>query len=190
MAIQRLSMKDVTVLKNPGKCSEQLVWPENAPDARATITRVTMEPGSVSKRHAHAHSEIWLVERGSGRLLLRDGMQSELGAGDIILTPPGETRGVESTANEPLVYLAITTRKISRRPMPRKLPDKAPEALSQQFPARRHGGPSASAIACKIFKASAVPPASPFSKSRSVCPIVLVTCARHRTAMPRWRAKV
>jgi mannose-6-phosphate isomerase-like protein (cupin superfamily) len=110
MAIQRLSMKDVTVLKNPGKRSEQLVWPHNAPDARATLTRVTMEPGSVSKRHAHARSEqIWIVERGSGRLLLRDGMQSELRSGDIVRTPPGETHGVENTGNEPLVYLAITT---------------------------------------------------------------------------------
>ncbi len=36
-------------------------------------------------------------------------MQSELSAGDIILTPPGETHGVENTGNEPLVYLAITT---------------------------------------------------------------------------------
>jgi len=110
MPIQRLSISDVTVLKNPGKRSEQLVWPENAPDASVTITRVTMEPGSISEPHAHARSEqTWIVERGSGRILLEDGMQSDLQAGDIIRTPPGVPHGIRNTGNEPLVYLSITT---------------------------------------------------------------------------------
>jgi mannose-6-phosphate isomerase-like protein (cupin superfamily) len=109
MTIQRLSTRDVTVLENPGKRSEQLVWPHNAPEASVTITRVTMQPGSVSKRHAHPNSEqIWIVERGSGQLLL-DGAQSELNAGDIVRTPAGDIHGVENTGKKPLVYLAITT---------------------------------------------------------------------------------
>ena len=49
MPIQRLSSRDVTVLKNPGKRSEQLVWHRNAPEAAMTITRVTMEPGGSSR---------------------------------------------------------------------------------------------------------------------------------------------
>jgi mannose-6-phosphate isomerase-like protein (cupin superfamily) len=70
MPIQRLSARDVTVLKNPGKRSEQLVWHGNAPEAAMTITRVTMEPGAISTLHAHAKSEqIWLIERGGGTLL-------------------------------------------------------------------------------------------------------------------------
>jgi len=110
MAIQRLSIRDVTVLKNPGKVSEQLVWPRNAPDSLITITRVTMAPGAVSSRHSHSRAEqIWIVERGSGALLLAGGGQSVLHAGDIIRTPAGETHGVENTGREPLVYLAITT---------------------------------------------------------------------------------
>jgi hypothetical protein len=52
MPIQRLSARDVTVLKNPGKRSEQLVWHGNAPEAAMTITRVTMEPGATSTLHA------------------------------------------------------------------------------------------------------------------------------------------
>jgi quercetin dioxygenase-like cupin family protein len=110
MPIQRVSARDVTVLKNPGKCSEQLVWPHNLPDASVTITRVTMEPGSVSKPHTHTQSEqIWIVERGSGQLLLDAGKKTGLKAGDIIRTPPGEMHGIENTASEQLVYLAITT---------------------------------------------------------------------------------
>ncbi len=109
MPIQRLSIRDVTVLKNPGKSSEQLVWPHNLPDASVTVTRVTMEPGSISKPHTHARSEqIWIVERGSGQLLLEAGKKTGLKAGDIIWTPPGETHGVVNTGSEQLVYLAIT----------------------------------------------------------------------------------
>jgi len=109
MPIQRLSIKNVTVLQNPGKRSEQLVWPHNAPQASVTITRVTMEPSSISKPHTHPRSEqIWIVEHGSGQFL-GDGSQTGLKAGDIIRTPPGETHGVKNTGNEPLVYLAITT---------------------------------------------------------------------------------
>jgi mannose-6-phosphate isomerase-like protein (cupin superfamily) len=110
MAIQRLSARDVTVLVNPGKRSEQLVWHRNAPDSAITITRVTMEPGAVSTRHGHPRAEqIWLVERGTGTLLMDGDAEAELRAGDVIRTPPGETHGVINTGPEPLVYLAITT---------------------------------------------------------------------------------
>ena len=75
LTIQRLKIDEAVVLRNPGKKSVQIVWPENAPEALATITRVTMEPGAVSPRHSHARSEqIWIVERGSGRLLTANGM--------------------------------------------------------------------------------------------------------------------
>jgi mannose-6-phosphate isomerase-like protein (cupin superfamily) len=107
--VQRLSVQDVTVLTNPGKRSEQLVWHRNAPDASVTITRVTMQPGAVSTRHKHARSEqIWLVERGAGTLLLEGEAQVELRAGDVVRTPAGETHGVINTGKEPLIYLAIT----------------------------------------------------------------------------------
>jgi mannose-6-phosphate isomerase-like protein (cupin superfamily) len=110
MPIQRLSARDVTVLCNPGKDSEQLVWPKNAPESTMTITRVTMEPGAVSTLHAHARSEqIWLVERGSGTLLMDGGAETRIEAGDIVRTPAGDAHGVVNSGDEPLIYLAITT---------------------------------------------------------------------------------
>jgi hypothetical protein len=51
-------------------------------------------------------------------------------------------------------------------------------------------GCSASASAARSARASADPSASPFSKSRSPRPILLVTCARQRTAAFRLRANV
>jgi mannose-6-phosphate isomerase-like protein (cupin superfamily) len=109
MPIQRLSARDVTVLKNPGKRSEQLVWDRNAPDAAMTITRVTMEPGAVSTLHAHAKAEqIWLIEQGSGTLLMDGGAEAQVAAGDVVRTPAGEAHGIVNSGSAPLVYFAIT----------------------------------------------------------------------------------
>lgn len=110
MSIQRLSEADFTTLHNPGFQSVQIVWRNNAPEARVTITRVTMEPGSTSARHVHAESEqIWLVERGSALLLKADGQTEEIGAGEVLRTPAGTTHGVTNTGTEPFVYLSVTT---------------------------------------------------------------------------------
>jgi len=110
MPIIRLSSADFTTLENLGKRSEQIVWPENAPDARVTITRVTVDAGATSARHSHAAGEqTWIVERGRGTLLLKDGGSDEVRTGDVIITPPGEVHGIANTSEEPFVYLTITT---------------------------------------------------------------------------------
>ena len=110
MAIQRLSAADFTILQNPGKTSEQIVWPENAPGAQVTITRVVMQPGAVSTRHAHAGAEqTWLVEQGEATLLMDADQSAPLRAGDVVRTPPGDIHGVANTGDGPFVYLAITT---------------------------------------------------------------------------------
>ena len=110
MTIQRLSAADFTTLLNPGVRSVQIVWPDNAPEARVTITRVTMDSGAVSARHAHPVSEqIWLIEQGSAELLMADGDTGALRAGDVVRTPAGTTHGVANTGDEPFIYLAVTT---------------------------------------------------------------------------------
>ena len=110
MTIQRLSTADFTTLQNSGFRSVQIVWPNNAPEARVTITRVTMEPGATSARHLHPLSEqIWLIEQGSASLLMADGQTDGLRAGDVVRTPAGTIHGVTNTGGEPFVYLAVTT---------------------------------------------------------------------------------
>ena len=110
MGIQRLTTKDFATLENPGIRSEQIVWPGNAPDARVTITRVTMEPGAVSARHMHPSSEqTWIVERGAATLLMAGDRTGAIRAGDVVRTPAGEVHGVANTGTEAFVYLAVTT---------------------------------------------------------------------------------
>lgn len=110
MGLQRLRLDECEVLEKTGISSRQILWPKNAPDAHATITHVTMEPGSISRRHTHERSEqTWIVEQGEGLLLLENGEIERLVAGDVVRTPAGETHGVENTGAVPLVYLAVTT---------------------------------------------------------------------------------
>jgi quercetin dioxygenase-like cupin family protein len=109
MAVQRWRVLECDVLIKPGIQSRQLLWPQNSPESQATITQVTMEPGSVSEHHAHAHSEqIWIVERGEGFLLLGNEQTEVLRAGDIVRTPAEDIHGVANSGLEPLVYLAVT----------------------------------------------------------------------------------
>ena len=108
--IQRLTPGDRTVLESPGKRSVQIVWPENAPSARITLTRVTMEPRLGSPRHSHVSAEqTWLIERGRATLLMKDGQSDAITAGDVVITPPGEVHGVTNTGDELFVYLSVTT---------------------------------------------------------------------------------
>ena len=110
MAVQRWRVLECDVLIKTGIQSRQLVWPKNSPEGWTTITHVTMEPGSVSERHAHERSEqIWIVERGEGLLLLGNEQTEALRAGDIVRTPANEIHGVANSGKEPLVYLAVTT---------------------------------------------------------------------------------
>jgi len=110
LTIQRLSAADSTTLLNPGSRSVQIVWPNNAPEARVTITRITMEPGATSARHVHPASEqIWLVEKGNAQLLMDNGETDRLRAGDVVRTPAGTIHGVINTGSEQFIYLAVTT---------------------------------------------------------------------------------
>ena len=108
--LQRFTPDDFTTLENPGVRSQQLVWPRNAPDAALTMTRVTMQPGATTPRHAHPHAEqVWIVERGAATLLLAEGETAPLRAGEVIRTPAGEVHGLTNTGSEPFVYLTATT---------------------------------------------------------------------------------
>ena len=101
---------DATVLSRPGKESTQIIWPDNAPDAQMTITRVTMQPGAVSPSHVHAVSEqVWIIEKGSATLILDNGATAKIEAGQVVRTPAGASHGINNTSSEEFCYLSITT---------------------------------------------------------------------------------
>ena len=110
MGVQRLTPTDFGLLENPGVKSVQILWAKNSPEAKATITRVTVQPDSGQVRHSHQDAEqIWLVERGAATLLLANDRTAMMHEGDVIRTPAGDIHGVLNTSSEEFIYLAITT---------------------------------------------------------------------------------
>ena len=108
---------DFSTLVNPGVTSLQILWPGNAPGARATVTQVTIAPGGTQPRHSHPQAEqIWIVQRGRGELLLEGSESRPLRAGEVVRTPAGEIHGLHNTGAEPFVYLAITTPPVDFTP--------------------------------------------------------------------------
>jgi quercetin dioxygenase-like cupin family protein len=110
LPVQILPADKAVVLRNPGKDSIQLLSVDNSPESKVTITSVTMAPGAVSDRHSHLISEqIWIVQKGTGTLLLDGGAVQEIHVGDVIRTPPKITHGVKNTGNGSFEYISITT---------------------------------------------------------------------------------
>ena len=108
--ISIVDVDDATVLRRPGTDSAQILWPDNAPNAQMTVTRVTMQPGAISPPHVHVNSEqVWIVEKGAATLLLGEGGTVLITAGQVVRTPPGESHGIENTGSEVFGYLSITT---------------------------------------------------------------------------------
>ena len=54
--VEVIAAADATVLARASATSRQLVWPGNAPDARVTVTRVTVTPGGEQPRHGLRNS--------------------------------------------------------------------------------------------------------------------------------------
>ena len=101
----------------PGVSSESIISAHNAPSARLSITRITVEPGCVQERHRHPKAEqTWIALSGAGLLLLGDGATKPISAGDAVRFADGDVHGIENTGAEPFVYLSITAPPIGANP--------------------------------------------------------------------------
>jgi quercetin dioxygenase-like cupin family protein len=99
-----------TILSNPGVESEQLIYPENSPSRRVTITRVTVAPQAINAPHRHQSSEqIWVALTGRGTLLLDQQRTEPFAAGDVARFADGDLHGLHNTGDTPFVYLAVTS---------------------------------------------------------------------------------
>ena len=103
-------------LSKPGVQSEQLIFPENSPSRRVTITRVTVSPQAVNAPHRHASSEqVWVALAGRGTLLLDEERTEPFAAGDVARFADGDLHGLRNTGDTPFVYIAVTSPPIDFR---------------------------------------------------------------------------
>jgi quercetin dioxygenase-like cupin family protein len=100
----------VTTLSKPGVRSEQLIFPENSPSRRVTITRVTVSPQAINAPHRHKSAEqVWVALAGRGTLLLDDERTEAFAAGDVARFADGDLHGLHNTGDTPFVYIAVTS---------------------------------------------------------------------------------
>jgi len=106
----------VTTLSKPGVQSEQLIFPENSPSRRVTITRVTVSPQAINTPHRHKSSEqVWVALAGRGTLLLDQDRTELFAAGDVARFADGDLHGLHNTGDTPFVYIAVTSPPIDFR---------------------------------------------------------------------------
>jgi quercetin dioxygenase-like cupin family protein len=104
-------------LSKLGVRSEQLIFPENSPSRRLTITRVTVSPQAINAPHRHASSEqVWIALAGRGTLILDQERTEPFAAGDVARFADGDLHGLHNTGESPFVYIAVTSPPIDFRP--------------------------------------------------------------------------
>lgn len=69
--------------------------------------QMSLEPGSSVGLHRHENEEeIYYITRGKG-LVNDNGTETEVNAGDVVLTPDGEEHSIENIGDEPLEFTAV-----------------------------------------------------------------------------------
>lgn len=106
-----------TILSKAGVELEQLIFPDNSPSRRVTITRVTVSPQAINSPHRHESSEqIWVALAGRGTLLLDQERTEPFCAGDVARFADGDLHGLHNTGDTPFVYISVTSPPIDFHP--------------------------------------------------------------------------
>lgn len=91
-----------------GLVSHVLLQAGGAADTGLTITWVEVGPGGRQLPHHHDPEQVYVVVRGTGRMLV-GGEERDLGPGDLARVPPGAAHGIVNTGDGPLVYVSAAT---------------------------------------------------------------------------------
>ena len=75
-------------------------------DNAFTFQMARIEPGGVSRRHAHAWEQVNLVVSGAG-IIETGETQTRIGPGDCVILPGNFGHAISCTGDEPLVLVAV-----------------------------------------------------------------------------------
>lgn len=112
MIIRSDQMEYVTCTLNPnfteGVCAKVLLPADLLEDSPfREVSWIELQPGSAVNEHAHEEqSEMKVIVGGFG-VCVEEGVNTEVGAGDVILTEKGVRHSILNNGKHPLVYVAI-----------------------------------------------------------------------------------
>ena len=79
-------------------------------DPDASIVRARVPAGGTTRWHVlHGIAERYLVVSGRGRVEVGDLAPAEVGAGDVVLIPPGVRQRITALGADDLVFFAVCT---------------------------------------------------------------------------------
>ncbi|GAA3849637.1 cupin domain-containing protein [Saccharothrix violaceirubra] len=86
------------------KCFARRTWLHGDWEA---VEWARIPPGGMSGEHVHTRTEeVYLILSGRGQILL-DGVATEVGPGDVVLTGLGTRHGLRASADEGVTWLVI-----------------------------------------------------------------------------------
>lgn len=111
-----IEKNQINVFTNSGVESHQLLFPENSPSAKVTITKVNVPSGSVNPRHSHESSEqTWVALSGTATLLLEGEQTRPFNEGDVVRFAEGDTHGLRNSSQEVFTYMSVTSPPLNFR---------------------------------------------------------------------------
>jgi len=85
------------------------LW-NTARDGKVSVARARVEPGTTTRWHRlRRTTERYLILAGQGRVEVGKLAPRPVGAGDVVLIPPGVRQRIANTGQGDLVFLAICT---------------------------------------------------------------------------------
>lgn len=85
-------------------------WHNRADDPALSVARARVGPGQTTRWHRlHGIAERYLVLEGWGRVEIESLPPTEVGAGAVVVIPPGAAQRIANIGEGDLVFLAICT---------------------------------------------------------------------------------
>ncbi len=105
MAIKKVSLKEVSPRKMPGRCIFDLITKDTIGAKKLTLEITKVDPGqTVRPCHSHKAEEAAYIISGKGKFWV-DGSLADLSEGDAILWPAGTKHCLKNTGEKELILL-------------------------------------------------------------------------------------
>jgi mannose-6-phosphate isomerase-like protein (cupin superfamily) len=90
-------------------------WLNDPEDPDLSIARARLPVGGRTRWHRlHGISERYLLLSGRGRVEVEGLAASEIGAGDVVLIPPGHAQRIQALGDADLLFLALCTPRFTQ----------------------------------------------------------------------------
>ena len=89
-------------------------WLNDTDYAEVSIARCRVEPGVTTQNHSLSVHEVYVIEEGSGLMMLGDEVPFPVGAGSVVTIPKHTAQCIHNTGTRDLTFLCVCTPRFSQ----------------------------------------------------------------------------